>query len=43
MDISDFAQTTDLANLKSDVNKSDIEKLKNVPTNLSDLKSTVDR
>ena len=26
---------TDLANLKSDVDKSDIDKLKNIPSNLS--------
>ena len=39
---------TDLANLKSDVDKLDIDKLdidklKNVPTNLSNLKSKVDK
>ena len=33
---------TDLANLKSDVDKLDIDKLKNVPNNLSYLKSKVD-
>ena len=33
---------TDLANLKSDVNKVDIDKLKNVPSNLINLKSKVD-
>ena len=31
---SDFAKKTDLASLKSDVDKLDIDKLKNVPTNL---------
>ena len=31
---SDFAKKADLANLKSDVDKLDIDKLKNVPTNL---------
>ena len=34
---------TDLANLKSDVNKLDIDKLKNVSTGLSNLKSKVDK
>ena len=33
---------TDLANLKSD-DKLDIDKLKNVPSNLSNLKSKVDK
>ena len=32
---SDFAKNTDLANLKSNVNKLDIYKLKNIPSNLS--------
>ena len=40
---SDFAKKADLANLKSDVDKLDIDKLKNVPTNFSDLKSKVDK
>ena len=39
----DFAKKADLANLKSDVDKLDIDKLKNVPTNLSDLISKVDK
>ena len=34
---------TDLANLKSDVDKSDIDKLKNVPSGSSSLKSKVDK
>ena len=34
---------TDLANLKSDVDKLDIGKLKNVPSGLSNLKSKVDK
>ena len=34
---------TDLANLKSDVNKLDIDKLKNVSTGLSNLKSKGDK
>ena len=39
---SNFAKKTDLANLKSDVDKLDIDKLKNVPSNLSNLKSEVE-
>ena len=35
VDTSDFAKNTDLANLKSDVDNLDIDKLKNVPSNLS--------
>ena len=37
-DASSFAKNTDLANIKSDVDKLDIDKLKNVPTNLNSLK-----
>ena len=33
----------DLANLKYNVEKLDIDKLKNVPSNLSNLKSKVDK
>ena len=33
---------TDLANLKSDVDKLNIDELKNVPSNLNDWKSKVD-
>ena len=43
VDTSDFANKTDLANLKSDADKLDFEKLKNVPSNLSALKSKVDK
>ena len=43
VDTSDFTKKTDLANLKSDVDKFDINKLKNVPSNLRDLKSNVDK
>ena len=39
IDTLDFAKNTDLANLKSDVDKLDIDKLKNVPSNSSSLKS----
>ena len=42
VDTSDFAKKTDLADLKSDVDKLDIDKLKIVPINLSNLKSKVD-
>ena len=38
VDKTDFAKKTDLANLKSDV-----DKLKNVPSNLSNLESKVDK
>ena len=43
VDTSDFAKKIYLANLKSDVDKSDIDKLKNVPSGLSSLKSKVDK
>ena len=41
-DTSLFAKKTDLANSKSDVDKLDINKWKNVPSSLSSLKSKVD-
>ena len=40
---SSFAKKIDLANLKSNVDKLDIDKPKNVPTNLNNLKSKVDK
>ena len=43
VDTSDFAKKPDLTNLKSDVDKSDNDKLKNVPINLSNLKNKVDK
>ena len=43
VDTSDFAKESDLANLKSDVDKLDIDKLKNISSNLSNLKSNVDK
>ena len=43
LDISDFAKNTDLANLKSGVDKLDIDKLKNLWSNLSNLKCKVDK
>ena len=39
IDTSSFAKNLDLANLKSNVGKLDIDKLKNIPTNLKNLKS----
>ena len=38
---SKYPKKVDLANLKSDVDKLDIDKLKNTPTNFSNLKSKV--
>ena len=43
MDTSTVAIKNDLASLKSDVDKLDIDKLKNIPTNLNNLKSKVDK
>ena len=45
LDTSSFAKKTDLATLKSNVDKLDIKmcKLKNVPINLSSLKSKLDK
>ena len=40
---SKFAKKVDFASLKSNVDKLDIDKLKNVRTNLSNLKSKVDK
>ena len=42
-DTSCFAKKVDLANLKSDVDKLDIDKLKDVPGGLSSLKNKVDK
>ena len=41
VDASKFAKKVNLARLKSNVNKLDIDKLENVPTNLNNLKSKV--
>ena len=38
-----FLKKLILANLKSDVDKLDIDKLKNLPSNLNNLKSKVDK
>ena len=43
VDTSDFGKSTDLANLKFDLDKLDIDKLKNKPSNLRNLKSKVDK
>ena len=43
VDTSKFAKKFDLANLKSDVDELNIDKLKNVPSNLNNLKSKVDK
>ena len=43
VDISSFAKKTTLAHLKSDADKLDIDKLKNVATDLKKLKSKVDK
>ena len=39
--LHNFTKNVDLANLKSNVDKLDIDKLKNASTNLSNLKSKV--
>ena len=41
IDTSDFAKRTDLANLNSDMDKLDIDKLKNISSNLINLKKKV--
>ena len=38
-----FCKKTDLANLKSNIDKIDIDKLKNVPSNLSKSKNKIDK
>ena len=43
VDTSKFAKKIDLANLKSNVDKLDIDKFKNLPINLSKFKSKVDQ
>ena len=42
-DTSEFVKIDDLASLKSNVDRQNIDKLKNVPTYLSKLKSKVDK
>ena len=41
VDRSKFAKKVDLAHSKSDVDKLDVYKLKNIPSNLSNLKSKI--
>ena len=41
--ISDFAKITHLSNLESDVDKLDVDKLKNVASTLSNLKIQLDK
>ena len=43
VDTSSFAKKIDLVNLKLDLDKLDIDKLKNIPSALSSLKSKVDQ
>ena len=43
VDTSSFAKKTDLGNLKFNLDELDIDKLKNVPTNVSNLKSKGDK
>ena len=43
VDTSDLSKKTDLANLKFEVDKLDIDKLKNVPSGLNSLKNKVDK
>ena len=43
LDTSKFPKRTELVNLKSNVVKLDIDKLKNVPSDLNSLKSKVDK
>ena len=40
---SKYAKKIDLANLKSDVDKLNFDKLKNVPSGLTSLKNNVDK
>ena len=40
---SKFSKKVDLASLKSDVDKLDIDKLKNLPSSLRNLKSKIDK
>ena len=40
---SKFPKKVNLANLKSDVDKLDVDEMKNVPTKLSNLKSKLDK
>ena len=43
IDTSKLAAKSDLVSLKAEVDKLDMDKLKSVPTNLSNLKSNIDK
>ena len=43
VDISKFAKKVYLTNLKSNVEKLDVDKIKNIPSNLNNLKSKNDK
>ena len=43
IDTSKFAKKVDLASLKSNLDKLDIDKLKNVPTNVRNLKCRINK
>ena len=43
VDASKYRKKIDFVNLKYNLHKLDLDKLKNVTTNISDLKSTVDK
>ena len=43
VDTSKLAVKSDLVSLKAEVDKLDIDKLRNIPTNLSNLKSKLDK
>ena len=43
VDTSSFSKRTDLASLKTNVDKLDIDKLKNVPNDLNNSKNKVDK
>ena len=43
VDTSDISKATDLANLKCDIDKLDIDKLKKLPSGLSILKGKMDK
>ena len=43
VDTSDVSKATDLANLKCDIDKLDIDKLKKLPSGLSSLKGKMDK
>ena len=42
VDTSNLAATSDLVSLKADIDKTDVEKLKTVPADLSNLSNVLD-